>query len=162
MIVLELETTIRCGEASIGAEMRQRGNQALIDVERGELVQLLEQVRSLGHYLREERNDLRGPLAHHSAKLSAAEKHCPGFFRRACISDVLAVGSKAFAPESLARRSNHGNEAPSDFDLVAQNYMPIEHDEHTIGCRAALIELESCRPRGARAISADRSDFFWT
>ena len=49
--VLELESAIIRREAAVGAQVCESGDQTLIHVQRGELVQLLEQVRTLGHYL---------------------------------------------------------------------------------------------------------------
>ncbi len=160
MAVLQLETTIGSRETSVGAEVRQGRDKALVDVERGELVQLLEEVRSFRHYLREQRNDLRGALPHQRPELGAAEKHGFRFFRCACIRDVVAIRSKSFTTESLTSRGDHGNKAAPDFDLVAQDDVSLENDEDAIRHGATLIQLKSGRPGGSRAISTYGCYFF--
>jgi len=160
MTVIELETTIGSGEASIGAEMRERRHQSLIDVERRKLVQLFEKVSSLRHYLRQERNDLRGALTHERAELRAAQKHRLRLFGCICIRDIVAVGSESLAPESLTSSGDDGDEAAADFDLVAEHNVSVENDEDTVCRSAALVQLESRGPGGSRAIRAYRSNFF--
>ena len=159
MTGLELEATIGSSEAPIGAEMRQRGDQTLIDVERCELVQLLEKERSLRHYLRQQRNDVRGALPHQSAELSATEKHCLRFFRGACVGDVMTVGRNPSLPKVCPAVAITGNEAAADLDLVAKDYVAIENDEDAVRCDATLIELESSGPGCPRAIRANGCHF---
>ena len=162
MTVLELETTVGGSEASVSAEMRQRRDQALIDVERSELVQLLQEVRSLRHYLRQQRNDLRGPFPHQRPELSATEEHCLRLFRCTCVRNVVTVWRESLTSESLTGRGDNWYEAASDFDLVAQDNVAVENDEDAICCSAALIQLKSRGPGGSRAIRAYRGYFFWS
>ena len=79
MAVLELEPSIRCGEAAIGAEMSQCGNETLVDVQRSKFMELLEQIRALGHDLRKQWKRLHRVLSHKRTKLRSAEKKCSGF-----------------------------------------------------------------------------------
>lgn len=159
MAVLELETTIGSGKAPIGAEMRKCRDQPLVDVERGELVQLLEEVGPLRHYLRQEGNDVRRAFPDYRPELSAAEKHRLRLFRRARISHVIAVGRESLTPESLPNSCDHRNESASNLDLVSQDNVAFENDEDAIRCRAALIELESRGPCRSRTVRADQCYF---
>ena len=143
MTVFQLEPTIRRGETVIAAQVCQCRHQPLVDIQRCELVQLLEQVGALRHDLRQQRNGLRGSLANERAELCPTQEECPRFLRRAGIGDVGAVGRQAFASERLARRGNYGNESTSDFDLVPQYDVTLEHDENAVSRRTTLIKLES-------------------
>src|SRR4051812_40059685 len=143
MAVLQLETSVSSGEAAIAAEMRERGDQALIDVERGQLVELLEQIGPLRHYLREQRYRLRRMLSHESAELRAAQKHAGRFLGSVRVCDVVAVWTQPFTSKRLARRRDHGHESTTNLDLVAKDYMAFENNEHAVCRRAALVELES-------------------
>jgi len=162
MTVLQLETPVGGGKASIGAEMCECRDEPLIDVERGKLVQFFEKVGPLRHYLRQQRKYLRGALPYQRAELTAAEKHGLRLFTRAGVRDVVAVGRETFATEGLTSGRDDGNKAASYFDLVAKYYVPVENDEDTVGHGAALIKLESRGPDGSRAIRADRGYLFWS
>ena len=155
MSVLQLETAVRRREAAIGAEMKQRGYQSLIDVQRRQLVKLFEQIGSLRHYLRQQWNRLRRPLSHEGAELRSAQKHCLRFFRRARVRDVVTIRGQSFTSERLPRRRDDGNESASDFDLVSQNDVAIENDEDAVCRGAALLKLKSRRPVCFRAVCAD-------
>ena len=160
MTVLELEPAICGSEASIGTEVRQRGHETLIDIQRGELVKLLEKISALRHYLRQQRYRLRGAFSYERAELSSTQKHCGRLFRRAGISDVATVRGKSFASECLSFRRNDRNESASDFDLVAQNDVAIQNDEYAVSGCSALIELKSRGPVRLGTVGANGRHFF--
>src|ERR1700730_1152763 len=135
--------------------MRQGGYQALIDVQRRQLVKFLEQISSLRHYLRQERNCLGRTLPDESAELRSAQEHGLRLLRCACVRDVLTVRRQPFASKCLSGRSNERNESTSNFYLVAQNYVAVEHDEDAVCRGSALIELKSGRPVCFGAVGAN-------
>src|ERR1700674_3071242 len=135
--------------------MRERGYQALIDVQRCQLVKFLEQISALRHYLRQQRNRLGRMLPDKSAELCSAQEHGLRFFRCARVRDVLTVRRKPFASKCLSGRGDERDESTSDFYLVAQNDVTIEHDEDAVCRGTALIELKSGRPVCFCAVGTD-------
>src|SRR5206468_3247015 len=107
MIVLELQSTIWCGEGVVAAQVRERRHQSLINIQRRQLVKFLQQIGAFGHYLRQQWNRLGRTFSHERPELCSAQKHCFGFFGGARIGDVRASGCQTFAAECLPHRRDH-------------------------------------------------------
>lgn len=160
MAVLQLESSIGGREAAIRAQMRQRGDETLVDIQGRELVQLLEQVRALRHDLRQQGQRVNRALSHAGTKLRPAEEQGSGFLGCARVGDIAAVGRETLTPERLSGCCDDGDKTAPNFYLVAQNDMSFEHDEDTIRCSAALIYLKAGGPCRFCAVQRYRCNFF--
>src|SRR5215203_50299 len=115
----ECDTAVVRGEHPRLREPHERGDQPLLDTQRRELAELLEERGSLVDHLSDERERLLRLLAYELAEAGAAEMQCVGLLVGAGVRRVLRIDAEPFPSEGLASARECRDEGSSGFPPTA-------------------------------------------
>ena len=142
-------------ERLVTRHANQRGDDALLDAQRRELAQSIEQRRSFGQQLADERERVLRLLANEGAKPRRAQKERLRFLVGSSIRRVTSRRRQSLGTERLAGTRDAWNESARRTYSTTQHDSSSRDDEESIRWRTALIDAETRRPRRMRRVFSE-------
>ena len=144
------------GENIRVSKARERRDDALLDAERRQLAQFVEQRGPFGQELTDQGDRMLRLLANECTEPGRAQEECFTLFFGTRVGDVDPGGLQAFGSERFVFRRDGGHERPARAHAAAQDDTTARHGEYAISGSASLIDRKACGPCRSRGIWNER------